>query len=160
VKLIPFLESIGIYQPQDVRPVLEAYRGKDIPVEYAKTEAAMKAAHVEEHLAKRGQGGLASSLTLTGLFSSGPSGSGSSSGPYVPPMYLEVKRAEAQELYKREREYIEEHKAEFDRLLEEDRKAAMGETPANMMGYIQAISGAPPPPAAGAEGQAQAQGET
>ena len=28
--------AIAIYQPQDVRPILKAYAGKNIPVEYAK----------------------------------------------------------------------------------------------------------------------------
>jgi len=40
--------AIAIYKPPDVRPILEAYRGKDIPSEYAKKEAEAKAKHIEE----------------------------------------------------------------------------------------------------------------
>ncbi|KAG8901498.1 mitochondrial inner membrane protein required for protein import [Tulasnella sp. 403] len=39
VGLIPFLESIGIIHPPDVRPVLKAYEGKDIAKAYALVEA-------------------------------------------------------------------------------------------------------------------------
>ena len=31
--------AIAIYKPPDVRPILEAYSGKDTPIEYAKKEA-------------------------------------------------------------------------------------------------------------------------
>ena len=65
VELIPFLEcalsnlapvgenidssvAIGIFSPADVRPVLKAYQGKDIPNEYAKNEAESKRVAVEE----------------------------------------------------------------------------------------------------------------
>jgi hypothetical protein len=41
------LLAIGIYKPADVRPILQAYHGKDIPLEYAKREAEDKLAHVE-----------------------------------------------------------------------------------------------------------------
>lgn len=42
------LAAIAIYKPSDVRPILEAYQGKDIPSEYAKKEAEAKARHIEE----------------------------------------------------------------------------------------------------------------
>ena len=66
VELIPFLEcksilphlsydhyeitfiAIGIFSPADVRPILKAYDGKDIPREYAKKEAEAKRVAVEE----------------------------------------------------------------------------------------------------------------
>ena len=31
--------AIAIYNPPDVHPILKAYEGKDVPLEYAKTEA-------------------------------------------------------------------------------------------------------------------------
>ena len=59
------LSAIGIYKPADIRPILESYHGKDIPIEYAKTEAAAKQKHIEEHLKK----GMANStFTLSTLF--------------------------------------------------------------------------------------------
>jgi len=44
IVMIPFLESIAIYRPPDVRPILQAYHSKNIPLEYAKKEAE----HIEE----------------------------------------------------------------------------------------------------------------
>ncbi len=40
--------AIAIYKPEDVRPILAAYHGKDIPLEYGKKEAEIKAQFVEE----------------------------------------------------------------------------------------------------------------
>jgi import inner membrane translocase subunit TIM50 len=51
-----FLSAIGIYKPQDIRPILAAYQGKDIPLEYAKKEAEAKALHVEKWSKDRPQG--------------------------------------------------------------------------------------------------------
>ena len=44
--------AIAIYNPSDVRPILKAYEGKDVPLEYAKTEAKAKAQHIAEWNAK------------------------------------------------------------------------------------------------------------
>lgn len=44
--------AIAIYNPPDVRPILKAYEGKDVPLEYAKTEAKAKAKHIAEWNAK------------------------------------------------------------------------------------------------------------
>ena len=58
--------AIAIYKPPDVRPILEAYSGKDIPIEYAKKEAEAKKKHIEEWQARHGlaKGGF----TLSNLF--------------------------------------------------------------------------------------------
>ena len=48
---------MAIYKPDDVRPILQAYLGKDIPIEYAKKEAEAKARHVEEWKRKKGVSG-------------------------------------------------------------------------------------------------------
>jgi import inner membrane translocase subunit TIM50 len=40
--------AIGIFNPPDVRPIIKAYEGKDIPVEYAKREAERKQAAIAE----------------------------------------------------------------------------------------------------------------
>jgi import inner membrane translocase subunit TIM50 len=47
--------AIAIYKPQDVRRVIKAYAGKDIPLEYAKVEAEMKARHIAEWKEKKGK---------------------------------------------------------------------------------------------------------
>lgn len=65
IAMIPFLEcrcpctnhdkdyltsptAISIYKPADLRPIIQAYQGKDIPLEYGRKEAEAKARHVEE----------------------------------------------------------------------------------------------------------------
>lgn len=80
VAMIPFLEcklfpltnfmysffmetAIGIYKPQDVRPILAAYQGTDIPLEYAKKEAEAKALHIEKWTKERPQGLASSSFS-------------------------------------------------------------------------------------------------
>lgn len=53
-RLLPWLythpvhAAIGIFQPPDVRPIIKAYEGKNIPIEYAKREAERKQAAIEE----------------------------------------------------------------------------------------------------------------
>jgi len=134
-----FVTAIGIYKPQDIRPILEAYSGKDIPIEYAKKEAEAQEKHVEEWKQKRG--GLSSGgFTLTSLFGGGEVGRdplfhlffNTSSLIYVillqtthspvPPTYLEQKRAEAQQTYRQELAYIETNKATLDKMIEEQRQ--------------------------------------
>ena len=63
------LPAIAIFKTPDVRPVLQAYEGKNIPIEYAKKEAEMKRKHIKEweHSHK---GLLRGGLTLSGLFGS------------------------------------------------------------------------------------------
>ena len=46
--------AIGIYKPPDVRGVLKAYEGKNIPIEYAKKEAENKRQFIEEWKARGG----------------------------------------------------------------------------------------------------------
>lgn len=52
-----------------MRPVLQAYEGKDIPIEFAKKEAEMKQRHLEEWEHSR-KGLSRGGLTLSSLFGS------------------------------------------------------------------------------------------
>ncbi|KZT72401.1 NIF-domain-containing protein [Daedalea quercina L-15889] len=118
IAMIPFLESIGIFKPPDVRPILGAYHGKDIPLEYAKKEAEMKQKHVEEW--EHGRKGLpTNSFTLSNLFG----GSGQAHSSPIPPTYLEQKRREAQLQYQEEQAYIRANKDNFEKLLKEEQEA-------------------------------------
>ena len=69
----PPKKAIAIYKPADVRPILQAYADKNIPLEYAKKEAEAKAKHVEEWQGKKGM----SSRSFSSMFglSSGVSNS-------------------------------------------------------------------------------------
>ena len=59
--------AIGIYKPPDVRPILQAYAGKDIPVEYAEKEAEAKRKHIEEWNTKA-RGLSKGGFTLSSMF--------------------------------------------------------------------------------------------
>jgi import inner membrane translocase subunit TIM50 len=59
--------AIGIYKPQDVRPILQAYEGKDVPLEYAKKEAEARERHIAEWKDKS-RGLAAGGFTLSSLF--------------------------------------------------------------------------------------------
>lgn len=59
--------AIGIYKPPDVRPILQAYAGKDIPIEYAEKEAEAKSKHIEEWKTKA-RGLSKGGFTLSGMF--------------------------------------------------------------------------------------------
>lgn len=65
--MLIWLTAIAIYKPADVRPILEAYHGKDIPIEYAKKEAEAKAKHVEEWKKKSHHVSSSSFSSLFGL---------------------------------------------------------------------------------------------
>jgi len=136
VAMIPFLESIGIYKPGDVRPILEKYQDKNIPLEYAKTEAAAKQRHIEEHN-KKGS----NTFTLSTLF--GGSSSPVNSSP-VPLTYLEQKRLEAQMQYREEQAYIEANKVNFERLIKEEQDAMAQQMPSTFWGAAAALMSPPP----------------
>ncbi|KAF8883276.1 HAD-like domain-containing protein [Infundibulicybe gibba] len=138
VAMIPFLESIGIYKPADVRPILTAYQDKDIPIEYAKKEAEAKAKHVEEWKTKaRGVTGF----SVGSLF--GTQATVNSPKSAIPPTYLEQKRLEAQMQYKEEQNYIQTHKEELERLLEQEQKAMVGDVPGSLWEAFDQFKGKP-----------------
>jgi len=145
IELIPFLESIGIYKPPDVRVILEAYEGKSIPVEYAKKEAENKRQFIEEWKARGGGKGLSSGgFTVSTLFSS----STDKHSPPLPLTFLEAKRREAQAFYREEQKYIREHKGEFDALIEADRQAQANALSGPLWtSFAATLGGGPPPPA-------------
>ncbi|KAH9888372.1 NIF-domain-containing protein [Cubamyces lactineus] len=141
ISMIPFLESIAIFRTPDVRPVLKAYEGKNIPIEFAKKEAEMKQRHLEEWEHSR-KGLSRGGLTLSGLFG----GSEQAPSP-VPLTYLEQKRLEAQRHYAEEQEYLRANKENFDRMLKEEQEAMAREMPSTIWGAAQAmLAGGPQPP--------------
>ncbi|ORY26471.1 HAD-like domain-containing protein [Naematelia encephala] len=144
VDLIPFLESIPIYNAADVRPVIKAYEGKDIPTEYAKREAEAKRIAVEEweRLHPTSLHGAGSGF-LSGLF-----GSVSNPGysrPNRPMTYLEQKRAEAQKTYQDEQRYWAEHAEEFAKLIEDDKQRQLAEMKGSLLGFLSGGAAAPKP---------------
>ncbi|KAI0700964.1 HAD-like domain-containing protein [Cerioporus squamosus] len=143
IAMIPFLESIAIFKTPDVRPVLQAYAGKNIPIEFAKKEVEMKRKHIEEWEHSR-KGLSRGGWTLSGLFGGSSEPSAASQ---VPLTYLEQKRLEAQRQYLEEQEYLRQNKENFDRLIKEEQEAMAREMPSTFWGAAQAIlAGGPQPP--------------
>ncbi|WWC67345.1 uncharacterized protein I206_101253 [Kwoniella pini CBS 10737] len=135
VEMIPFLESIGIFNPADVRPILKAYEGKNIPVEYAKKEAEAKQKAVEEWervhpTAVAGAG----SGWLSNMF--GSVAAPGQTRPNQPMTYLEQKRAQAQKIYQEEQKYWAEHADEFKKLIEEDKQRQIAEMKGSLLGML------------------------
>ncbi|KAG6829171.1 hypothetical protein H0H92_005426 [Tricholoma furcatifolium] len=139
IAMIPFLESIAIYKPEDVRPILKAYEGKNIALEYAKREAEAKAKHIEEWKSKRGvQTSSFSSLFGVGSQSMVPTARAQGGAP---PTYLEQKRYEAQMQYREEQKYIADHRDELEKLLAQDQAAAQGDMPGSLWEAIGQFQG-------------------
>lgn len=59
--------AIAIYKSPDVRPILQAYAGKDVAIEYAEKEAEAKQKHIEEWKSKA-RGLSKGGFTLSGMF--------------------------------------------------------------------------------------------
>ncbi|KAF7308717.1 Mitochondrial import inner membrane translocase subunit TIM50 [Mycena chlorophos] len=139
IAMIPFLESIGIYRPQDVRPILSAYSGKDIPLEYAKKEAEAKAAHIEKWTKAHPQGSAVSGFSsFLGL------GSSPSTQSKIPLTYLEQKRQEAQQHYAMEVKYIRDNKDYLEGLLKKDQEMMAKEVPSTLLDALGHLTGEPP----------------
>ncbi|KAG7091437.1 hypothetical protein E1B28_010473 [Marasmius oreades] len=137
VDMVPFLESIAIYKPQDVRPILTAYQGKNIPVEYAKKEAEGKARHIEEW--KQNKGTKSNSVgSFFGL-------SSTRSDANAPPSYLEQKRKEYQLTYKEEQAYLAKNKDYLEKLLKQEQEMMAAQVPKNLWEAIDQMRGNAPP---------------
>ncbi|KAF9066553.1 HAD-like domain-containing protein [Rhodocollybia butyracea] len=143
VAMIPFLESIAIYKPADVRPILTAYQGKNIPVEYAKREAEGKQKHIENWKQNKGS----TSNSFGGFF-----GVSSRSTQNAPLTYLEQKRKEAQQQYLDEQAQIAKNKDYLESLLKHEQAVMAAQAPSNFWEAFEAVRGNPkqlgeiPPP--------------
>lgn len=147
IRLIPFLESVGIMQPQDIRPVLKAYEGKDIPEAYAKVEADHKRRFIEawdkKHEGKRAPASASVGRVSFGSLFGGPSAS-STDPNQPPPTFLELKRKEAQEYYRREQQWLKENEDELKKMIEADKEAQMAEMGGTLLGALAGVGIKPP----------------
>lgn len=145
VGLIPFLESVGILQPQDVRPVLKAYEGKDIPAAYAQVEADYKKRFIDAW-EKKHEGKRAPASASVGRVSSlfGGSSGAVADPSQPPPTYLELKRKEAQEMYRREQQWMKENEEELKKMIEADKQAQMAEMGGTLLGALAGVGFKPP----------------
>ncbi|KAF7356753.1 Mitochondrial import inner membrane translocase subunit TIM50 [Mycena venus] len=121
----------------DVRPILSAYQGKDIPLEYAKKEAEAKALHIEKWTKERPQGIAGSNFSsMLGLSQSTPR-------RQIPLTYLEQKRLEAQQQYQEEQKYIQQNKDYLEGLLKKEQEMMASEIPGTLWEAIGQLSGDP-----------------
>jgi hypothetical protein len=67
---ISWYVAIAIFNTPDVRPILKAYDGKDIPIEYAKKEEESKRAAIEEWERKNPNRSSGGGGFLGGMFGS------------------------------------------------------------------------------------------
>ncbi|CAE6459794.1 unnamed protein product [Rhizoctonia solani] len=135
VGLIPFLESIAIHSPPDVRPILKAYQGKDIAKTYAAVEAEQKRKVIEEWEKNRKTGGPSGNMAIGGLFGFG--GAKKQHPADQPPLtYLEQRRKEYQDLYKQDQAYWAENSEKFRKMMEEDRERQMKEMGGSLLGWM------------------------
>lgn len=82
--------------------------------------------------------------------------------PPEPLTYLEQKRKEAQAHFREDQAYIAQNRENFEKLLEEDRKAAAAQMSGSLWSVMSGIAGGQPPaaPAApGSDSQAKQQPE-
>ena len=140
------LAALAIYKVPDVRPILQAYAGKDIPIEYAKKEALEKQRHIEQWN-KNPKSKPRTNPGLAALFVIAPPPPSTD----VPLTYLEQKRREYQQKYLEEKEWLQKNREELEKLREQDRQAMMGEVPQNLWEMMDRMKAGAPPP--GQEGQ-------
>lgn len=169
ISYIPFLESVAFFSPPDVRSVIKAYEGKDIPTEWAIKEAEGKKKLIEDWKQKGGGkkhygqvvGGGSNALGgLVGLrmvcicrmflqqhliFVIQPT------DPYAPPppnpangplTYLEQRRLEAQSHYMAEQAYIEKNKEYLESLLEKEKEMMAAQAPGSIWEVMEGFAGA------------------
>ncbi|CAG7849751.1 Mitochondrial import inner membrane translocase subunit TIM50 Flags: Precursor [Serendipita indica DSM 11827] len=111
IGLIPFLESLVIYQVPDVRNVVKEYHNKDIPKEYAKIEALNKERSIKNWQERQKMGWSLGRVT------------GTANQP--PRTLLEEQRAAAQRGYKLMQAELARQKPELDRLRKAEQEAQM-----------------------------------
>lgn len=144
--------GVALFNVPDVRPVLQKYNGTNIPQEWAKVEEKMREKQIENWKNQGGQpkksgwgfGGGSSSMRPP----TSPVNFSTDSGKGQPPLsYLDLKRREAQAIYKEEQKYWRDNKEEFTKIIEEDTKRQTDALKGQLWGMVGVQSGEQPKPA-------------
>lgn len=141
--------AIAIHLPPDVRPILKAYQGKDIPKAYAAVESEQKRKVIEDWEAKRKNGSGGGSMVIGGLFGLG--GARKHPADQPPLTYLEQRRKEYQDLYKQDQDYWAANADKIKQMMQEDRDRQMKEMTGSLLGWMGMT---PPKEAARSEAKA------
>ncbi|KAF8515336.1 HAD-like protein [Hysterangium stoloniferum] len=144
VGLIPFLESIGIFEPNDVRPIVKTYKDKDIIAEFSKFEAENKKRHIEDWERKGGRERQKSSVgflaKLFGLHSL------DKETPQGPPLtFLEKSRLRAQYLYQVHTQRMKANEEALLKWQKDQQDAHIKAMGGNTMWRVISNLGKPPP---------------
>ncbi|KAL0089533.1 HAD-like domain-containing protein [Phycomyces blakesleeanus] len=109
LEFIPFLEAIALTNPDDVRPILKSFEGKQIPIEWAKREREMEIMHrkqwEEEQASKKTKRNLGSFL--------GTGGGVAQATEAPPPSYLDQMRKNIRETFAAEHEQMKQQQDEI-----------------------------------------------
>ncbi|ORY98768.1 HAD-like domain-containing protein [Syncephalastrum racemosum] len=146
---IPFLEAVGMMNPDDVRPILKNFHGKDIPQQWAQWEKAMNEQHRLQWEQERKS---TSKRNLRTLLSGAPQ----EEGP--PPTQLDAMRKQMREAFAAEHEQMRQQQDEMMKREMEEQKAKMKEMKMTVWDLMtQVSSGQPivPPPNSGEAPQQQ-----
>ncbi len=111
VKLIPFLEWLAVQPPKDIRPIMETFKGKYIPEEYARRDAIARKQFEEDWKKKSNNW----SLKLLGV---------QLSKPKMPQDFI---REQAQKQYLSFQKYIKENGEKMLKEDQERQKEILGE---------------------------------
>ena len=139
---IPFLECIGMFNVPDVRPILKKYNKSHIPTEWSKVEANMRKKHIENWKSnnnyKPKKSGVSSYFGSSSMrLPTSPVSFSTETGEDEPPLsYLDLKRREAQAIYREEQKYWRDHADEIKKMMDEDRERQMAELKGSLWGMI------------------------
>lgn len=133
IKMVSFLEGIGIHGIQDVRGALKAYEGTYIPDEYNARQAEIKAREYEEWKAKKASGGGGSSK-LSSWIGSLKGQPQSTDGP--PKTFYDVERERFQAAYQEDQKFWRENGPAMRQQAKEDQERQIKEMKMNAWGML------------------------
>lgn len=168
MKMLEFLEAVGIYNIQDVRGTIKAYAGTDVASEHVRRMREKKEKELQEW--KESGGGGAGGNKLAGIKSwfggiksgGAPSSSPSSSGDGPPKTWYETQREQYQEGYALDHKWWEDNKEAFRKQAKEEQDRQIKEMKLNALSMITGgfIPGAAQRPEEQAAQQQQQQQQT
>jgi import inner membrane translocase subunit TIM50 len=131
-----FLEAIGIYNIQDVRPTIKAYEGTYLPTEHAKRQLETKRLQEEDwkkkHENKKGSwfGGFSSAVSKTD----------------IPKSFYELEKERFQKAYMEDEQYWKENGPILKKQMEEEQQKMIKESKISPLAFLSGIGPQPKEP--------------
>ncbi|PWN44359.1 NIF-domain-containing protein [Ceraceosorus guamensis] len=117
VDYVPFFEAIGIFDAQDVRPILKAYQGEHVPTKFAAWEEEWRRTQEAERTKKQGSG-------LGRIFGGGLREGG---GSTAPKNLLDAERERMHQAYAADQKYWAENGEMLRQQQKEEQEKALKE---------------------------------